>query len=284
MNGLYISKLDTPEAGELARLPLRATTDESVEEEPDISHLLCDSSESDSEEETPPVTPKPFSDSPSLLLQPHEQQILRECSKFQGPTSAELSERAVQLGEPSKKKTLFLDLDETLVHSDKQESANFQCSTAKGECVRVGEDVFLVRKRPFVDLFLQEAALKFEIVAFTAGVQEYADKIVQLLDPNRRYFSRTLARDHCIPREGLFVKDLSIVRDRDLKDMVLVDNSLVSFSFNVDNGIPVTDFIAQDDDTQLKELAELLGKIEAAADVRTLLRDLFGLQRATVEC
>ena len=132
---------------------------------------------------------------------------------------------------------------------------------------------------------------KFEIVAFTAGISEYADKIVHLLDPKGHYFSRTLSRDHCIPREGLFVKDLSIVRDRELRDMVLVDNSLVSFSFNLENGIPVTDFIADSnhnsplsDDTQLKDLVELLSQVEAVEDVRTLLADLFGLRRATIEC
>ena len=82
MNGTCISKTDAPRERDLEDSPVRVSTDESIEEEPDISHLLCESSESDSEEETPPSTPKPFSDSSSVMLKPHEQQVLIECSKF----------------------------------------------------------------------------------------------------------------------------------------------------------------------------------------------------------
>lgn len=57
--------------------------------------------------------------------------------------------------DPSKEYTLVLDLDETLVHYD-------ECS----------EDVF---ERPFVVEFLQQMSKYYELVIFTAGMQEYAD-------------------------------------------------------------------------------------------------------------
>lgn len=41
----------------------------------------------------------------------------------------------------------------------------------------------------------------------------------------------------------MYVKDLRIIKDRNLKDVVLVDNSTVSFAFNLDNGIPIRAFL-----------------------------------------
>jgi len=52
-----------------------------------------------------------------------------------------------------------------------------------------------------------------------------------------------LYRQHCInPAPGVYVKELRIISDRDLKDTVIVDNSIVSFAYNLSNGIPIASF------------------------------------------
>ena len=38
------------------------------------------------------------------------------------------------------------------------------------------------------------------------------------------------------------MKDLRIISDRDLEDIVIVDNSIVSFAFQLSNGIPICAF------------------------------------------
>ena len=43
--------------------------------------------------------------------------------------------------------------------------------------------------------------------------------------------------------DGIYVKDLRIIRDRNLSDVILVDNSIISFAFNLDNGVPISAFI-----------------------------------------
>ena len=43
--------------------------------------------------------------------------------------------------------------------------------------------------------------------------------------------------------KGVYVKDLRIIRDRQLKDIVIVDNSITSFAFNMDNGIPINAYM-----------------------------------------
>ena len=41
---------------------------------------------------------------------------------------------------------------------------------------------------------------------------------------------------------GIYVKDLRVISDRHPRDIILVDNSIVSFAFNLDNGVPIAAF------------------------------------------
>jgi TFIIF-interacting CTD phosphatase-like protein len=45
-----------------------------------------------------------------------------------------------------------------------------------------------------------------------------------------------------MPAPGIYVKDLRIIADRDLKDIIIVDNSIISFAFNLSNGVPISAF------------------------------------------
>jgi len=40
------------------------------------------------------------------------------------------------------------------------------------------------------------------------------------------------------------VKDLRIIDDRALEDMVIVDNSILSFAAQLDNGVPICSFVS----------------------------------------
>ena len=83
----------------------------------------------------------------------------------------------------------------------------------------------------------------YEICVFTAGEQDYADAILDFIDEDRSIITHRLYRNHCIrsaPR--IYVKDLRIIEDRDMKDLIIVDNSIVSFLFNMSNGVPIHSF------------------------------------------
>lgn len=86
--------------------------------------------------------------------------------------------------------------------------------------------------RPWAAEFLEEAAKCFEIVVFTAAEQNYADKVIDLLDPERKLVKHRLYRDSCTEFNSLFVKDLNVL-GRDLAKTVIVDNSPSAFAFNV---------------------------------------------------
>lgn len=68
------------------------------------------------------------------------------------------------IGENDPKYCLVVDLDETLIHFN--EAENF----------------YLVR--PGVNQFLKELKDHFELVLFTASVKEYADWILDQIDPD----------------------------------------------------------------------------------------------------
>jgi len=42
--------------------------------------------------------------------------------------------------------------------------------------------------------------------------------------------------------EGVHIKDLRVIGNRDLKDLVIVDNAAYSFGYQIDNGVPIIPF------------------------------------------
>jgi CTD small phosphatase-like protein 2 len=66
----------------------------------------------------------------------------------------------------------------------------------------------------------------------------------------------------------VFVKDLRIIEDRELKDIVIVDNSIVSFAFQLSNGVPISSFTGQENDEELLFMVTLLEEIYCFEDIR----------------
>ncbi|RYG40080.1 hypothetical protein EON68_04675, partial [archaeon] len=125
---------------------------------------------------------------------------------------------------------LILDLDETLVHCsvDPIHDADVQFPVAfNGTNYQV-----YVRKRPYLDKFLQWIAGRFEVTIFTASQQVYAERLLNLLDPEGKYINHRLYRDSCLNVDGNYLKDLNVL-GRDLTKTVLVDNSPHAFGYQV---------------------------------------------------
>lgn len=85
--------------------------------------------------------------------------------------------------------------------------------------------------------------------------------------------------------EDYFIKDLDIFLDREKKDIIIVDNSIMSFAFDLDNGVPINSYNGTEEDD--KELLYLISFLEEAfyqEDVKTPISKSFQLShlQATV--
>lgn len=68
----------------------------------------------------------------------------------------------------------------------------------------------------------------YEIIVFTASEKDYADSILNELD-SQGLIRHRLYRDHCLKIDKkMYSKDLRII-NRDLSQMIIVDNSALSF-------------------------------------------------------
>ena len=219
-----------------------------------------------------------------LLSQPrsHLQQIFMELSFVRHLPPAnpdQLRSRVVLLSRPPStqpRKTLIFDLDETLVHcvpDITQAQVSIPVRFPSGETLKAGVNV-----RPFARECLQEANKTFEVMVFTASHQCYADRVLDYLDPTGLLIHHRLYRDSCLPSQGLYIKDLRVLANRRLQDVVIVDNAAYSFAHQLDNGVPIVSWFEDQEDRELWHLMKYLGVLAAAEDVRQVNRATFRLQ------
>jgi len=169
------------------------------------------------------------------------------------------------------KYVLVLDLDETLVHTTDRAVPSYDCRVEISSPVNQSKPrVFYVLKRPFLDLFLTQMSMHFEIVVFTASIRRYADAVIDLIDPNG-YIAKRCFRPDCTPKGAHFVKDISKVSS-DLAKVVIVDNSPICYSNHPDNAVPIPAWFNDPDDTALLSLIPFLIALRSTKDVRSLLR------------
>ncbi|GMI77700.1 hypothetical protein like AT5G45700 [Hibiscus trionum] len=171
------------------------------------------------------------------------------------------------------KKTIFLDLDETLVHSSPDpppKKYDFTVTPSiDGQVMN-----FYVLKRPGVDFFLEEISKKHEVVVFTAGLKQYASQVLDKLDPGGRFISHRLYRDSCKEVNGKFVKDLSVM-GRDLGRVVIVDDNPNAYSLQPENAVPIRPFVEDSEDRELEKLVQFFELCERFEDMRVAVKQCF---------
>ena len=114
------------------------------------------------------------------------------------------------------------DLDETLLHSSIVPLPTYDI-VFPVHFNQVNYQVY-VRKRPHMDYFMSKVSQWFEIIVFTASQKVYADKLLSIIDPQRKWIKHRVFRDSCVLVEGNYLKDLQVL-GRDLAKTAIVDNS-----------------------------------------------------------
>jgi len=175
--------------------------------------------------------------------------------------------------QPSRKqgwKTLILDLDETLVHSQFKyiDTADITLPIEiEGQI-----NTIFVQVRPYVQEFLRRMNEKYEIVVFTASLSKYAEPLMVKLDP-QGFCKYKLFREHCTLHKNAYVKDLKRL-GRSMKDVIIVDNSPIAYLFQPENALPAVSWYDDRSDKELLRLANILDRLVYEDDVRKVLRTL----------
>jgi len=167
-----------------------------------------------------------------------------------------------------KRKTLILDLDETLVHSTIQ-LVHHHHFTVEVE-IDAMPCTFYVIKRPHVDAFLKKVAEWYDVVIFTASMSQYAEPLIDQLDTKGLVKGR-LYRESCLNKDGNFIKDLSLIK-QDLASTIIIDNSPIAYSHNKENAVPIDNWMGDNPrDESLLNLLPFLNALRYTSDVRSIL-------------
>ena len=158
------------------------------------------------------------------------------------------------------KYTLVLDLDETLVH-----------------CQRKANKGFILLLRPGLIEFLEKMKNICELILFSFGTSNYVDSIINVIEKEEKYFEYILDRNHGMYENGMCVKDLNML-NRDLKSIIIIDDTSKYFQLHQENGICVKPFYGdvENDKNTLIILGNILEKIfydaNITGDVRISLK------------
>ena len=153
------------------------------------------------------------------------------------------------------KKLAVFDLDETLIHAVTDLNKNHQNNiitirTPTGKMAKIAINI-----RPKWEEVIKKVSKVYTIVIYTASHSSYANGVLDFLDPKNRYFYNRLYRNNCIVVKNngrdVYIKDLSIFEGFDLKNILIIDNSVLSFAFNLDNGIPILPYYDSEKDVEL---------------------------------
>jgi Dullard-like phosphatase family protein len=242
-----------------------------------LNKLRSDNQESDdSTERKRSSSQRKYQKAPDIITQVKPNSFVQPINPHQSaftPTnrSNKLNSEKLLLPPKSKefsnKKTLILDLDETLVHSSFTPfEKNDVVLNVDFEGVMYNIYVLI---RPDAELFIKSVGKFFELVIFTASISKYASPLLDILDKEKNIKFR-LYRDQCTFINGIYIKDLKKC-NRNLKDLIIVDNSPIAYTFDSDNGLPIKTWIEDPDDRELMRLLPILEFLSKTKDVRKFI-------------
>ena len=166
------------------------------------------------------------------------------------------------------KKTLVLDLDETLIHSNFF-NLNSKCDISLDLNIDNKKMKVNVLKRPGVEEFLDKMSNLYEIVIFTASLPQYAIPLIDQLD-KKKICNFRLFREHCSFMNNGFTKDLKKL-NREMNDIIIVDNNPNSYNLNIDNGFPIKTWLDDVNDRELIKIIPYLEFLSNVNDVRNYI-------------
>lgn len=189
----------------------------------------------------------------------------------------------INLNINNNKQILFIDLDETLIHSDIYDKKSFIINNYDKILKFKYDNLYYyigINFRKNLNFFLKKVSKYFNLILFTASYKEYADVIIDYIDPDNNIFKKRFYKESCINLDdNINIKDLNIFNDIDLKRSIILDNNIYSFCNNLNNGILINSFFEGEDDDLINIYYYLDNYIKNSEDVRKVNENLFGFEK-----
>ena len=91
----------------------------------------------------------------------------------------------------------------------------------------------------------------WEIYFYSSRKKIIVQDIQRILDPDNKLIQGILARENCVMLDdGRLMKDLALITNRSLKDIVIMDYKIYSFALNLSNGVPVLHWTGETEDNE----------------------------------
>ena len=178
-------------------------------------------------------------------------------------------------------KILVIDLDETLIHTSFKKLSNYdfkilldstiytkknlEDKIIKGLSVQKIVEAYICI-RPGVNEFLSQLSNYYDLYVYSASSKQYLNNVIKNLD-KKNIIKKCYCRDDCIiyventeedfdiniskkNNKYNYVKDLKKI-NKDLRNIVFIDNNIVSFKLQEKNGIPIKSWYDDNDDIEL---------------------------------
>lgn len=101
--------------------------------------------------------------------------------------------------------------------------------------------------------------------------------VLDLLDPKHILFKSRFYRKDCTKTaSGLYIKDLTKF-NFDQKSTIIIDNAIVSFAYQLDNGIPIIPYYDDPEDRILPKIKDYCISLKDLSDIRIINRKTFSL-------
>ena len=219
-----------------------------------------------------------------------EKEITPKLSQYSAKKE-KLSLNQILFNEKLTKKTLILDLDETLVYVsdvkiensplkqipfeyyvlDENENNINQMINVENQTIEQANGYLIVR--PGYNKFITEIKKYFdEIFIFTSSQYSYAEEIIKLIDKNK-IISKIYSRKDCSFYNDIFYKDLNKIK-KDLSRTIIVDNFPEAYLLQHFNGLPIPPFMGDPNDNELLKLIPILEQLSKVKDVRNYIRQI----------
>ncbi|VDP81917.1 unnamed protein product [Echinostoma caproni] len=163
-----------------------------------------------------------------------------DISSIKDPVSEKLLPDPVQPPYYQPPYTLVLEINDILVHPDWK--------------FRTG---WRFKKRPALELFLQQLSPYYEVVAFTNESAMTGGPVLMQLDPQGQFIHYRLFREATRYKNGKHIKDLSCL-NRDLSRVILIDWDKEAASLQPRNALIIKRWSGNESDRELIDLAAFL--------------------------